>query len=295
MSSVKELINSVLNRLRGALGTDEKPDGSNWNFIVDWYNEHVDRIGRGPWCEMTNTWAMWTGGVKPLKTGRAYTVWAAQDAQKGGNRSSWYWGTQGMRAGDQVYYDWSGSKGNVSRVDHTGTVEKILGDGTFYVLEGNTGNRLKRMRRDSKYVVGYVRFDWELLAPDSTVRPKPPKATRPKSTADREKTKRVQAALEVERDGYWGRKTDVRAVRMRTAARAKAGYPKAVEYDFNVTDVQRIIDTGIDGIWGPKSQTALIRWIKEFQHVLGVTADGQWGPRTDNAFLTARKNNLNNF
>jgi len=293
MATVAQVIDNVLTRLRSHLNLGESPDGSNWNIIVSWYNDQVDHIGRGPWCEMTNTFGMWTGGAKELKKGRAYTVWACQDAQNSVNGSSWHWGTKGMKAGDQVYYDWSGSKGNVGRVDHTGTVERILGDGTFYVLEGNIHNKLLRMRRDSKYVVGYVRFDWAKIASTVAVIPKAPKRAKPKP--DREKTKRIQAALEVERDGYWGRLTDVRAVRMRTAARAKAGYPKPVKKSFNVTDVQRIIDTGIDGVWGQKSQDALVRWIKDFQRILGVTPDGQWGPRTDNAFLTARKINLNNF
>ena len=169
----EDVIVKVLNRLRGALGTKENPAGSNNNFIVDWYNENVNQIGRGPWCEMTNTWAMWTGGAKKLKVGRAYTPYAAGDAQKKANGASWHWGTKGMRAGDQVYYDWGTKKVRDSAfVDHTGTVEKVCSDGTFYVLEGNYKDELKRVHRDSKYVMGYVSFDWnQLLAspsPDPT-------------------------------------------------------------------------------------------------------------------------------
>jgi hypothetical protein len=171
MTTQAQLITKVLDKLRGSLGTGESPPGSNHNFITVWYNANVDKIGDGPWCEETNTWAMWSGGVKSLKVGRAYTVYACEDAVKGANGSSWHWGTAGMRAGDQVYYDWAGGKGNVKTVDHTGTVEKIVGDGTFYVLEGNTSNMLKRMHRDGKYVVGYVRFNWAKLA---TSEPTPP-------------------------------------------------------------------------------------------------------------------------
>lgn len=153
----------VLNRLREYLGTGEHPPGSNHNFITNWYNDHVDKIGNGPWCEMTATWAMWTGDAKSLKKGRAYTVDSAKDAENKVNGSSWHWGTKGMKAGDQVYYDFGGRKGNINTIDHVGTVEKILSDGTFYVIEGNVGNKLTRMRRDKKFVVGYVRFDWERL------------------------------------------------------------------------------------------------------------------------------------
>lgn len=162
-TSVNEAINSVLNQLRGALGTGENPDGSNHNFITEWYNATVDQIGDGPWCEMTNTWAMWTGGAHDLKKGRAYTVWAAEDGENHANNSSWNWGTAGMQAGDQYYIDWSGNKGDVNGIDHTGTVEKVNSDGTFYGLEGNLGNLLQRVLRDGKYIVGYVRFNWQAL------------------------------------------------------------------------------------------------------------------------------------
>lgn len=177
MPTKTEAVNSLLNQLRSNLGLGETPPGSNDNFIVQWYNANVDKIGRGPWCEMTNTWSMWTTGAKSLKKGRAYTVWAAEDAQKGENGSTWHFGTDGMMAGDQVYYDWGGAKGEVAKVDHTGTVERVVGDGTFYALEGNYGDKLQRMHRDGKYVVGYVRFDWERLGPSpspGTPNPTPP-------------------------------------------------------------------------------------------------------------------------
>lgn len=165
-----QAITAVLNRLRGALGTGEIPPNSNNNFIVKWYNENVEKIGEGPWCEMTNTWSKWTGGAKKIKKGRAFTPWAAGDAQKGVNGSSWHWGTKGMMAGDEVYYDWARGVKNANAVDHTGTVEKINDDGTFYVLEGNTGSagggQLLRMHRDSKYVMGFTRLDWNQLVDD---------------------------------------------------------------------------------------------------------------------------------
>lgn len=182
MASQTQHINAVLNKLRSELGLGESPAGSNKNKIVTWYNRYVDKIGAGAWCEMTNTWAMWTAGAKSLKKGRAYTVWACQDAQKRVNGSSWHWGTKGMKAGDQVYYDWAGNKGEEAYVDHTGTVERILGDGTFYVLEGNISDKLQRMRRDKTYVVGYVRFDWARLDGNPTPSTPPSSPSTPPST-----------------------------------------------------------------------------------------------------------------
>jgi hypothetical protein len=295
MSSVTNSITRVLDRLRGALGTSEHPDGSNSNFIVDWYNKDVAKIGNGPWCEMTNTWSCWTGGAKEIKKGRAYTVYAATDAHDGVNHSTWHWGTKGMRAGDQVYYDWKHKPGqqNISAVDHTGTVEQILGDGTFYVLEGNTGNKLKRHRRDKTYVVGYARLDWAALGPIIPVPTLP--ITSHKPTPNPALVKRVQAALEIHQDGHWGGSTDGTATMMRRAARALVGSPNKVKRPYNVKVAQRIIDVKDDGIVGPKTIAGMAEWVKTMQKALGTEVGGHWGPITDNAFLVARKHNLNNF
>jgi hypothetical protein len=153
----------VLNRLRSGIGTGESPRGSNNNFIVEWYNEFVERIGRGPWCQMTVTWSHFTTLPKRLIKGRAYTVWACDDFRERFANGIWTYGTKGMQPGDIVYYDWGGSKRTVAYVDHVGTVEKVDSDGTFYVLEGNIGDRLQRMHRDAKYVVGYGRPDWSQI------------------------------------------------------------------------------------------------------------------------------------
>lgn len=288
------VVNRVLDRLRSALGTGESPANSNHNFITEWYNKNVDKIGNGPWCEMTNTWACWTGGAKELKSGRAYTVWATEDGVHKVNDSSWHWGTKGMRAGDHVYYDWTGRKNNTGLVDHTGTVEKVLGDGTFYVLEGNTRyNKLLRMRRDSKFVVGYVRLEWAHIIPVPTPKPKP--VPRKKPAPDIDKTKRIQKVLNISVDGQWGIHTDVVAQMMRRAARAKVGYPKRVPASFSIKIVQNVIGTSADGAWGPRSQASMNMWTKKFQKAVGILADGDWGPKTDNAFLSARNQNLNNY
>lgn len=174
MATQAQHIKAVLDRPRAHLGLGEH--GVNSNFIVDWYNKNVAHIGNGPWCEMTNTWAMWTGGAKSLKKGRAYTPWGAGDGANHVNGSTWHLGTKGMKAGDEVYYNWSGKKGSPSYAEHTGTVEKIKTDGTFYVLEGNTSDKLLRRHRDKKFVIGYVRFAWNRLsgtpAPPTTT-PKP--------------------------------------------------------------------------------------------------------------------------
>jgi hypothetical protein len=291
--STSDSINKVLNQLRSKLGLGETPPNSNDNVIVQWYNANVAKIGKGPWCEMTATWAMWTGGAKAVKTGRAYTPWAVDDAQAGKLGSNWHKGVAGMRAGDQVYYDWDGGK-DPDKVDHTGIVERIVGDGTFFVLEGNTAaNKLQRMHRDKKFVAGYTRYNWAKLEP-ATPKPTPaPESEKP----DRNLTKRIQGLLKIRLDGQWGTDTDMRFDQMRTASRVHAGAGGLTDDDgrFNIPLVQRTIGTPADGVWGPLSQVRLERWLKTLQVALGVEADGQWGPKTESAYQVARRQNLNKF
>lgn len=124
--------------------------------------------------------------------------------------------------------------------------------------------------------------------------PIPASLTKTPKGVDRAKTKLLQALLEVGADGLWGTATDTWAIRMRTAARAKAGAPRVTK-PFNVQLVQKVIDTSQDGVWGPKSQAGLVAWIKGMQRLLRVTADGAWGPKTDTAFLAFRTANHNRY
>lgn len=159
-----QAIQAVLDKMRSALGTKEYPANSNDNFIVQWYNANVDRIGRGPWCQMTTTWAYWTALPKQIVRGRAYTVWAANDFAERYLNGTWHWHDETPQPGDQVFFDWGGRKGSRAYIDHVGIVEKVLPDGTFYTLEGNFRNSLIRMHRDTKYVVGFGRPDWGIVA-----------------------------------------------------------------------------------------------------------------------------------
>ena len=280
-------IQNFLNALRNKLGEGEHPDGSNHNSITKWYNENVDKIGDGPWCEMTQTFGMWTSGAKALKVGRAYTVWAAQDAVKKTNKSSWHWGTAGMRAGDSVYFDWQRSGTKTIYVDHVGAVERVVGNGKFYTLEGNYHNHLRRVLRDGTYVVGYVRYDWASLPP--LIATSPVKST-PKNV-DARMVRMLQRIFEVTPSGAWNAATEARWQLMRTAARAHVRYPRNIRRPFHVKEVQRVIDTTPDGIWGRKSQRAMIAWTMKVQKPLGVKRDGEWGPVTDHAYIVVRKNN----
>jgi hypothetical protein len=102
----------------------------------------------------------------------------------------------------------------------------------------------------------------------------------------------IQRALEIDDDGSWGPATDHRALIMRAAARAHAGYPHNVLSTFDVATVQRIVDVKPDSDWGPKTQAALVVWISKLQRILGVRPDGSWGPATEARFNAVRNRYL---
>lgn len=128
-----------------------------------------------------------------------------------------------------------------------------------------------------------------LLVASSPASPIPNLPTKPQPVGkyDRAKTRSLQVLLEVApKDGLWGSGTDSAALRMRAAARGSRS---------SIRFVQAVINTAVDGIWGPNSQRALVAWVRKVQALVGVTADGVWGPNTDRAFMAFRANNLNKF
>jgi hypothetical protein len=124
------------------------------------------------------------------------------------------------------------------------------------------------------------------------VAPKPPTVVAPTSP---KVVKDIQKAVKVKDDGKWGPITDRRVMRMRSAARARRGWPTRVSASFDIRDVQEVVGTKTDGFWGPKSDKALLDWVKKFQKVLDVKSDGAWGPKTDGRLLTLRRRYLNRF
>jgi hypothetical protein len=128
--------------------------------------------------------------------------------------------------------------------------------------------------------------DWLLKGFGIPKKPAAPKPTAPKR--DVELTKRIQKALEVEADGFWGDDTDKIAEEMHDAS-------QTITVHTNIKAVQRVIDVTADGVWGERSRAGMLAWIQEFQKALGVFVDGKWGPKTEAAYLAARKQNHNNF
>lgn len=107
--------------------------------------------------------------------------------------------------------------------------------------------------------------------------------------------KELQRLVRANPDGKWGPSTDEKLLRMRTAARAKRGWPTNVEASFDVKEVQRAIGTQDDGIWGPLSDASLRLWVKNFQELVNLKPDGAWGPKTDGKFISVRRRYLNNY
>lgn len=112
---------------------------------------------------------------------------------------------------------------------------------------------------------------------------------------DREMTRRIQSLLKVKPDGLWGEGTDKQADLMVKACRAIVGWPHKTPAVYDIASVQRIIESKTDGVWGPKSNAALVHWVKNAQRVLGQSIDGSWGPKTDHAFNVIRQANKGRF
>jgi hypothetical protein len=144
---------AMLNASRKFLGMGESPAGSNWNAIVDWFNKHIAKIGRGAWCDMSVTKAAYDSGCEvPVLGGGGGRGFAYVPAHMAWGRAKYgiHYGSV-PPAGAIVGYRWDRRKGSTI-CDHIGISEKDNRDGTFYSLEGNTGDAYKRQHRDLTYV-----------------------------------------------------------------------------------------------------------------------------------------------
>ena len=102
----------------------------------------------------------------------------------------------------------------------------------------------------------------------------------------------TQRAVRADADGYWGDDTDMRVNLVRSALNGH--YPGASGQGGTqgVADAQWTVGAATDGIWGPKSQAALIETVKKLQAAWGTTPDGIWGNGTEQAYNAARTANF---
>ncbi|HWI03638.1 MAG TPA: peptidoglycan-binding protein [Acidimicrobiales bacterium] len=137
-------------------GLGEDPDGSNHNWITEWYGV------TGPWCAMTVSRALLEGGFsrdgetvevpgleQTTNKGWAYVPYVRTNFEDAGRFHE-----SGPQLGDLVIFDWEMDGDG----DHIGVFQEDLGDGTCLCREGNTSNNLLELkRRPYSLIAGFCR------------------------------------------------------------------------------------------------------------------------------------------
>lgn len=255
-----------LNASRGLLGLVEHPDGSNYNFVTDWYAERVSDPGfrHAPWCAMSRSWCYDVGAGGDLTY--AYCPFIERDAKAGTNGLEWL--GRSPEVGAWVLFDFAGLK----QATHVGQVETVRADGTFVTLEGNIGNAYRRQIRDLKYVRGFVRVPHD-DAPPPVKDPGPGKP--PKQTG--------RIVLPDCRYGSRGRV--VKFVQVLTSAGGGVDGIFGPGTDAAVRHFQTQYRLDVDGRVGPSTWAALLQAGLNFVAGAGLTIDGDFGPATTRAVL----------
>jgi peptidoglycan hydrolase-like protein with peptidoglycan-binding domain len=230
-----------LSALKGQVGYHEGP--SNSNKFGPWQG-----ISNAAWCDSFAQWGAvanggfaWQPGCQFGTKGDAYCPYTERHAQELG---LWRDRNATPQPGWQVTYDWGGD----SVADHIGTVVGVNSDGTFVTIEGNYQDSVQYVKRDRRYVRGFV----ALPADGSTPAPPPP-PTAPSGPRDITLTTPYMQG-----DDVRGWQHDINAVQ-------HAGLTE-------------------DGVYGPASTRAT----RDFQAGHGCTVDGVVGPQTRAAMAAAK-------
>lgn len=236
----------MLDAMRSLLGTGEDR-GNNHNALTDWYADRNGSQYRATaWCDITVSYAAaQSGNLDAVMGDQAWTPAHARAFERAGR---WHTGADGIQAGDIVFYDWSGSR-DIDAIDHVEVVESVGSAGEIIAIGGNVHDRVERITRSTRCVVGYGRPAYD---------------GGPAPAAE------VPVPLEV--DGVFGPLT---CKALQRALNVK-GYDLVVDGEFGPLTkraLQRYIGVDVDGAIGPISTRALQR------HV-GAKQDGAWGPQT---------------
>lgn len=143
------------------------------NSIQRWY---AKRNGSAysynfPWCDGAVTkWAVDSDNHDAVCFGKDYAYTVAH-ASRFKSEGRWHKDVAGIRAGDIVFFDWSGSN-SIGAIDHVGVVEYVKGS-AVHTIEGNTGDRCRRRVRDRSTIVGYGRPRYGKSSGASKPKPKP--------------------------------------------------------------------------------------------------------------------------
>ncbi|UTN93038.1 endolysin [Streptomyces phage Marky] len=162
-------VEAMVAQMERWLGTGEP------NVIQSWYRSRNGSAYNGnfAWCNATITRAAVDSGNYAEVchgTDYAYTVAHAARFRAAGE---WHVGASGIRRGDIVFFDWSGTN-ELGKIDHVGIVTSVSGS-KVYTVEGNIGNVCARKVRDESTIAGYGRPKYKAAA-------KPPASTPSKPT-----------------------------------------------------------------------------------------------------------------
>jgi peptidoglycan hydrolase-like protein with peptidoglycan-binding domain len=275
----------MIEQARKLLGTTEHPPGSNRNVVTRFFGFD------GAWCEMSihfeaahsdNAGAMFGKFANTVAHARAFAA-----------HGRWHFGLGGIRPGDVVYFDWSGTR-RIANIDHVGLVEAVHRDGTITTLEGNTSNGFHRRRRNGHCIVGYGRPAYGDAAPmpasDGILR----SGSRGGGVTALQR-RLAQAGQNVAADGDFGAATKAAVQQFQKAH----GLEADGEYGPATAAVLKAVLAGhaapvapvpvpppagtlaVDGEFGPSTCAALQRALK--RHSAGLGVDGAFGPQTKRA------------
>ena len=115
------------------------------------------------------------------------------------------------------------------------------------------------------------------------------------SDADRDMVASWQWRIELKTDGLWGTETDSLSAHLRNAALHRTAGDKDKALGYNVKTVQRIVDVAEDGVWGPKTQAALEKWVDGVARLFDQPETGKWTDKIDDIYMELRRNNRYNF
>lgn len=297
------VIEDAVNVAAGVIGTAEDPDGSNHNFITEFY---ADVSGQewarrnNPWCAMFITWLLHQVGLTWFIY--AYCPYIERDAKAGVNGMSW---TTTPTVGAAVLYDLNGSR----MATHVGFVISVRSDGSFVTIEGNWRNAVYRLVRDTKYVRGFAIIPFDNVGEA----PAPPAQQQTGGRPVLRKGSKGQAVKTVQ---------EICIAAGISAGDSGADGDFGIDTETAVKALQARLGVGVDGVVGPETYEAidrLLAWlatnpqtpitppvagaqleedgvlgpetIKALQRKVGVTDDGVMGRDT----ITALQQYLGTF
>ncbi len=160
--------NDILTVARKELGTKESPAGSNKVKYNTWYYWGPVSGSAYPWCMVFVQWVFDQCGARELLPAWTASCTILMNAAK----KKGIWVTKDYQPGDILIYDWGGDR----KPDHTGILEKVLGNGKVQAIEGNTsksndsnGGEVMRRERRLSQILGAVRPKYAIKKEEDTM------------------------------------------------------------------------------------------------------------------------------